>query len=73
MGLTRKKKQELPASAPIPINVLEEATPDDDTAWIHYLHTRNPRYRKPGITIKEEYEQWLAARIKSRGAESTGK
>jgi hypothetical protein len=69
----KNKKDELRASQPIAINILEEATAEDDQAWLQYLATRNPKYRKPGLTIKDEYEQWLAARIKKRSAESLGK
>jgi len=64
-----KKKQELPVVAPIS-TVIAEATADDQEAWLNHLATRNPLSRKPGISIKDEYEEWLAARAKKRRTSS---
>ena len=62
-----KKKQELPVKAPIS-TVIAEATAEDHEAWLNHLATRNPLSRKPGMSIKDEYEEWLAARAKKRSA-----
>lgn len=62
-----KKEQEPPVNVPIS-TAIAEATADDHEAWIKYLSRRDPRLRKPGVSIKEEYEQWLVARAKKRGA-----
>jgi hypothetical protein len=39
-----------------------EYTADEHTAWIQYL--RNPRraFRKPGVSVEEEFKLWQAAR-----------
>jgi hypothetical protein len=60
-----KKKQKTPVSVPVS-TVIAQATADDNDAWVHYLAHRDPRLRKPGMSVKEEYEQWLAARAKNR-------
>ncbi len=43
------------------------ATGDDHEAWMHYLAHRDPKSRKPGMSVKDEYEQWMLARAKSQG------
>jgi hypothetical protein len=42
------------------------ATADDYEEWLRYLKVRNPLSVKHGMTIKDEYEQWMVARVKSR-------
>jgi hypothetical protein len=69
INLGVKMVQEPPVSAPVS-TVITEATAADNEAWIKYLSHRDPRLQKPGMSIKEEYEQWLAARAKKRGANS---
>ncbi|MGO9638417.1 MAG: hypothetical protein ACLPSO_10810 [Terracidiphilus sp.] len=64
-----KKKQKRPVSVPVSTDIVQ-ATADDHDAWIEYLSHRDPRLRKPGMSVKEEYEQWLAARAKSRSGSS---
>jgi lipopolysaccharide export LptBFGC system permease protein LptF len=64
-----KKKQDLPVEAPIK-PVIAEATADDYEAWLKHLTTRDPTSRKPGMSVNEEYQQWLVARIKRRIANS---
>jgi hypothetical protein len=44
------------------------ATADDYEAWSYHLAHRNPLSRKPGTSIKDEYEQFMAARVKARPA-----
>jgi hypothetical protein len=50
--------------------IVDSATGEDYEAWRNYLINRNPRSRKPGMSIKEEYETWLIARVKNREAEA---
>lgn len=64
-SLGTKKQQEPPARVPLSA-VVAEATADDHEEWIKYLANRSPRSLKPGMTIKDEYEQWLADRAERR-------
>lgn len=51
-------------------NAIANATGEDHEAWTKYLAKRDSRLRKPGITVREEYEQWMVARVSSRVAVS---
>jgi len=42
----------------------------DDNEWIIYMRQPLRTYRKPGVTLHEEYHQWLAARARGRRATS---
>jgi hypothetical protein len=66
LTLGAKKQQKPTASIPVS-KVMEDATADDHEAWLHYLSTRDPRLQRPGMSIKDEYEKWLAARAGKRG------
>jgi hypothetical protein len=78
-GNTQKKviKKKVPATAAvnaIPVHVaIAEATAEDNEAWIRHLAQPNRATRKPGVTVKDEYEQWLVARIGSRHAAASSK
>jgi len=48
------------------------ATGEDYEEWLRYLAQRSPSSRKPGTTLKDEYEHWLVARAKSRTAALSG-
>ncbi len=78
-GNKQKKevKKKVPAAAAvnaIPVHVaLSEATAEDHEAWIRHLAQPNRATRKPGLTVKDEYEQWLVERIGSRHAASSSK
>jgi hypothetical protein len=65
-------KKKVPVTAvvnAIPVDVaIAEATAEDNEVWIRYLAQPNRPTRKPGLTVKDEYEQWLVARIGSRRA-----
>jgi hypothetical protein len=67
-----KMKKKVPVTAvvnAIPVDVaIAEATAEDNEVWIRYLAQPNRPTRKPGLTVKDEYEQWLVARIGSRRA-----
>jgi hypothetical protein len=62
----KKKEEEVPSFAPSA--AVAAATGDDHEAWNHHLAHRNPLSRKPGTTLKDEYEQFMAARVASRAA-----
>jgi hypothetical protein len=38
----------------------------DDNEWILYMRQPLRTYRKPGVTLHEEYAQWLAGRARVR-------
>jgi len=42
----------------------------DEKAWINYLHQTLRAYRKPGLSVREEYELWFSARSQGRAAET---
>jgi hypothetical protein len=56
-------------AAPSPI--LQAATADDPGAWQEHLAQQKPESRRPGSSLKAEYEQWLHARQQSRQSEVT--
>ena len=51
--------------------VLSEATGEDYEAWNYHLAHRNPLARRPGTTIRDEYEQFMVSRIRSRPVMAT--
>ena len=60
-------------AAKLPVEGIHAATTDiasylasDESEWIKYLGHALRVYRKPGVTLTEEYHQWLAARARSR-------
>ncbi len=62
------KKKEKPPDPVVVANASESkaATADDYEAWLGYLQKRNPLQVKAGVTIQQEYEEFVAARIKRR-------
>jgi hypothetical protein len=71
--LKEEKKKENPDAAEnkaVAARAIATATGEDYEAWTHYLVHRDPRLRKPGMSVKDEYEQWMVARIKSRSLSS---
>jgi hypothetical protein len=42
------------------------ATASDEIAWLEHLRRRRPGMTKPGITIRQEHDAWLCARLKTR-------
>jgi hypothetical protein len=70
---SRKKEEKAPIAAPVSATAaatLATASADDYDAWVQHLATRNPLSRKPGMSVQDEYEQWLLARAKKRAAAS---
>ena len=58
--------RDVPAAAASP--VLQAASGTDFEEWQRYLAQQKPGTRKPGTSLKEEYEQWLRARQQNRSA-----
>ena len=42
------------------------ATTEDYQAWLSYVAKRNPSSVKRGMTLKDEYEEWMVTRMKNR-------
>jgi hypothetical protein len=57
-------KQEQTTASPIVLN----ATGEDFEAWCRYLAKRKATQRRAGVSVREEYEQWLHARARKRHA-----
>jgi hypothetical protein len=71
-GKRKMKEIPIPANAKDAAAIaIANATGEDYEAWSRYLSHRDPRLRKPGISVKEEYEQWMVARTKKRQAASS--
>jgi hypothetical protein len=62
------KAEAAAAAAAARAAIVDSATGEDYEAWRQYLIHRDPASRKPGMSIKEEYEDWLVARVKGRDA-----
>lgn len=45
---------------------LSQATLDDHDAWLRHLSQPNRPHKRAGLSVREEYEQWLVARISAR-------
>lgn len=72
--LAEKKKKEIhdPAQDKADIDrAMAIANGEDHEAWLQYLSHRDPRMRKHGMSVKEEYEQWMVARIRKRETASS--
>jgi hypothetical protein len=50
---------------------MAEATIEDHDAWLHHLAQPNRPLKRAGLSTKEEYGQWLVARVSARRAAST--
>jgi hypothetical protein len=55
-------------SVGIPAATIADATSDDDAAWLRHINKQGTFPRTPGTSIKDEYAQFIADRIKSRTA-----
>jgi hypothetical protein len=64
-----------PAAVAIqPVSVdtaLSEATLEDHDAWLRHLSQPDRPHKRAGLSVKEEYEQWLVARISARNGVSS--
>jgi hypothetical protein len=63
-----RKKEEVPdtETATDTAALTAAATGEDYEAWLHHLAKRSPSSVKAGTTVKQEYEQFIAARIRNR-------
>jgi hypothetical protein len=54
------------------VKMMDAATyaASDEKEWLRYLSQPLRASRKPGVTIKEEHDQWLAARARGRAIAS---
>jgi len=43
----------------------------DEKEWLLYLSQALRTFRKPGVTLQQEYKLWLAARAQSRALVAT--
>lgn len=59
-----------PAENEVCTNPIASATGEDHEAWLHYLSTRNPTHRKAGLSMADEYRDWLLVRFKARASQS---
>jgi hypothetical protein len=49
---------------------METYLASDEKEWLNYLRKPIRPFRKPGVTMQDEYQQWLAARARMRAAAS---
>jgi len=56
-----KEKAEAVANA-----VAATATVDDYEEWLKYMALPNRPTKKPGLSVQDEYKQWLVARARAR-------
>jgi hypothetical protein len=54
------------AAAPVAQTFYETSTGEDYEEFLKLLYAGQRPFRKPGITVKQEFELWLAARAKAR-------
>jgi hypothetical protein len=47
-----------------------EPTAEDYEAWLKHLATRHPSTVKRGLSVKDEYEQFIAARAQKRASDA---
>jgi hypothetical protein len=47
-------------------SLYEASTGDDFEEFLQHMKTGKRPFRKPGMTVRQEYELWLAARAKAR-------
>jgi hypothetical protein len=66
-GAKKKEAPKTPVAAEIS-NAIAEATAEDAEAWTRYLAQPNRPTWRPGLSVKDEYAQWLIARAKARSA-----
>lgn len=65
-GIRQKHSEHLTRLKPI-----LSATAEDNEEWLKHRGTQNPTHRKIGLSVREEYEQWLIARAEARAAKES--
>jgi hypothetical protein len=58
------------SAAPAPSLYMNSSSDDFEEFRVHLSQPKRP-FRKPGMTVKEEYEAWLAHRAKTRAANAS--
>lgn len=61
----------VPFAAPAAVSYYASSTGEDYEEFLKLLRAGKRPYRRPGVSVKDEYELWLAARAKSRAATAT--
>ncbi len=57
--------------APPPVSTIIDSTAEDDEEWLRHLSTRHPLSVKRGMTVRQEYEQFMLARVNNRAMEAS--
>lgn len=74
-GMPQKEVPQKTAAVPAPVSTNQipvsappeaEYTADEHTAWMRYLATPRRAFRKPGLSVADEFKQWQAARAQYR-------
>jgi len=58
--------------AALTTSLYDNSTGEDYEEFLKLMKAGKRPYRKPGVTVRQEYEMWLAARSKQRGAVVAG-
>jgi hypothetical protein len=58
------------AEVAAPVTAVPVGTAEDYQEWLNYLAQQKPGSRKPGTSLKTEYERWLLARVQARSTQS---
>lgn len=61
------KKSPAGEGAAVEFSYADASTGEEDNEFIKYLSHAIRPFRKPGVSVKQEYELWLRARAKTRG------
>lgn len=67
-GKRRRKSDKEPEESP-----LLAASAEDHEEWLRERARGNPTHRKPGVSVKQEYEAWLRARHQARGQKAASR
>jgi len=76
--ITGKAKEAAPLSAPAAVNLeavtsaasplFSNSTGEEYEEFLKLMKAGKRPYRKPGLSVKDEYELWLTARSRQRAA-----
>lgn len=59
---------QVPAPAAVPVSLYESSTGEDFNDFLTLMQQGKRPFRKPGISVREEYELWLTHRAKTQAA-----
>jgi hypothetical protein len=57
-----------PVPVPVPVSLYESSTGEDFNEFLTLMQQGKRPFRKPGISVREEYELWLTHRAKTSAA-----